>query len=911
MTRRRPLAALLAATGALLLATSVTTAIDMGQATAATTGSAVTVSAPISRVDRVGGVDHVVESSTFSLTVSQTQLLRDRQEVSVTWKGGHPTGGIVPDQNSSGARNEEYPVVVLQCRGLDSTAVPSSQRVSPETCWTASSPERYAETYNSAFPAWRIDRFASPAQRTDVVGAPGSVPRSCYAFAPAQYWVPFRGAGGSTYYGGPNGCAGMAPESANVDGSALPSNTTYGVTAGDGRGQTGFDIWTDESNASLGCSSTVRCSLVAVPVLGLSCDVEASALPPADRPTVDDAAAAEKACTASGAYAPGEGASANASRQELAVTGSLWWAASNWRNRVSVPLTFAPSASVCDVVSSTSPVDLYGTELLTQATQRWAPAFCTDPKLFRFRHVHTGEPEARTILRGGSIDAALVTSVGDPAYGRPVVQAPVAVTGFSVGYAIDAADGTRYHNLHLTPRLLAKLITQSYPAILDVQHTYAALSHNPLNISLDPEFHALNPQVTQGVAASEAASTLVLTSSDSDVIWALTAYIDSDPEARAWLSGAADPWGMVVNPNYKGITLPVTSWPLRDTFQPTALYQGGQNDCLLHNPVPYLPLVAAPVAHFADITQALQFSLSNSTTVCKQQADGVSEGERLVPLGRQRAGFRFMIGVLPLADADRYGVDSAALQTRVASGAGTAFTSAEGRAFVVPSLSSLRRAASLLIPDAAVGAWRFPYGDLGTPAGSSAYPGLEVVYAAVPTTGLPATSASQLASFIRRVIATGQAPGLDNGQLPQGYLPLSSANGLGALVAYSARAANAIAGQTGHLPSLTQPDATPTPTLSPTPSPSRSRVPVTGPAAGSSSTAPAPQPSATAVAPARTVSPSASAVTPTPEDLALAASRTPADDVGTVRLVLPGLLGAAGVGALLAAGAALGLRGRR
>ena len=42
----------------------------------------------------------------------------------------------------------------------------------------------------------------------------------------------------------PNGCAGMAPEAANVDGPALPSNTTYGVTDADGTGSAKFDVWT-------------------------------------------------------------------------------------------------------------------------------------------------------------------------------------------------------------------------------------------------------------------------------------------------------------------------------------------------------------------------------------------------------------------------------------------------------------------------------------------------------------------------------------------------------------------------------------------------------------------------------------------------------------------------------------------
>ena len=35
-------------------------------------------------------------------------------------------------------------------------------------------------------------------------------------------------------------------------------------------------------------------------------------------------------------------------------------------------------------------------------------------------------------------------------------------------------------------------------------------------------------------------------------------------------NGTPDQWGMVVNPAYKGIPLPVDQWPLLSTFEPTA-----------------------------------------------------------------------------------------------------------------------------------------------------------------------------------------------------------------------------------------------------------------------------------------------------------------------------------------------------
>ena len=35
----------------------------------------------------------------------------------MSWSGAHPTGGIVADQNSAAAQDEEYPFVLLECRG--------------------------------------------------------------------------------------------------------------------------------------------------------------------------------------------------------------------------------------------------------------------------------------------------------------------------------------------------------------------------------------------------------------------------------------------------------------------------------------------------------------------------------------------------------------------------------------------------------------------------------------------------------------------------------------------------------------------------------------------------------------------------------------------------------------------------
>jgi hypothetical protein len=735
------------------------------------------------------------DTRTVTLNVSQTGNLQGRQEIQVSWTGAHPTGGIVADQNSASAQNEEYPFVLLECRGTDSTSVPAAQQHSPETCWTQTWSERYQDSLGTAYPPYRLDQDATPSPQPAIVGAPSTLPASCQydESAPVQHWVPFIAADGTTFLEGNAGCGGEAPESDDVGGAAMPSNETFGVTGTDGSGTANFDVWTSTQNQSLGCSETVACSLVAVPIMGITCN------PNTPAPAADLAA-----CESAGTFTPGQLMPAAGGPTGDPVTGSLWWSPSNWQNRISVPLSFAPSSAVCGVTGSASKnvVDVYGSELMIQATGQWEPNFCLDNSSpFSFVHVQTGEPQARNLLATGGAEAVFTSDAQPGGYGKPVVNAPVAFTGFAISYAIDGADGQPYTTLKLTPLLLAKLLTESYAGDLFMQQDDPDLAHNPIDITTDPQFIALNPGITQyTLGPSEAASELIAMSGGSDVMEALTTYINDDPTARAWLNGTPDPNGMVVNPAYKGIQLPVSTWPLLSTYEPTDYYQSDLNDCLYNSPVPFQPLVAAPLATLEDISESLQYNLPNSTTTCSEPDPGVSTGEKLTSSGRQSVGYRFMIGITPLADNQRYQLQSAELETT----SGT---------FVAPDDDSLKAAASLLQPDTTSGTWPIPYDQFQQSAGASAYPGSMVVYAAVPTSGLPAADAQAYSSLLNFAATTGQTQGYGVGQLPPGYLPLTAADGLGALASYTQAAATDVAAQNGQVPSLTATaSATPTTT---------------------------------------------------------------------------------------------------
>src|SRR4029077_7039988 len=62
----------------------------------------------------------VVDSRTVSLSVDETANLAGPRPVRVSWTGAHPPGGGVADPNPVEATSLEYPMVLLECRGVDS-----------------------------------------------------------------------------------------------------------------------------------------------------------------------------------------------------------------------------------------------------------------------------------------------------------------------------------------------------------------------------------------------------------------------------------------------------------------------------------------------------------------------------------------------------------------------------------------------------------------------------------------------------------------------------------------------------------------------------------------------------------------------------------------------------------------------
>jgi len=865
MLRRISLAgAVVALAGSALLA-GVPTA-DTGSAatlgnSGGDSGSAWTKTRSIGRVfTNADGSTYAFPERSVTVRVAQTHDLRGRQRIHISWSGAQPSGARASNPYGENGLLQEYPVVIMQCRGVDDPSLPAAKRLAPQTCWSSSVAERSQVQSSPSNAVWEHDVYAADADKGRLGGLdpfPGA--DVCPTADTTGYdtrLTPFRAANGKVY---PACDAAHMPPEAAV-GAAYPPSELAAFTDLDGNGSVQFEVRSSTENESLGCSHTVACSIVVIPIMGVSCDR------PAAPPTI-----ADNACRQSGNFPAGSSNFAG-DGVDLAVSPALWWTESNWRNRFSVPITFGLPPDTCDILDPRAPTGFYGSELLAQAALQWAPAYCLRSDRFKFQANQMPDGSAYRLMEQGEAPAAEVSSLQPASGSDPVGYAPTAVTGFAVAYDIDRPDNAgEYGALRLNARLLAKLLTQSYLGS-DLGRDHPGIGGNPLSINTDPEFRRLNPGLS--TTAQEAAATVLSLSQSSDVLTTVTDYIAHDPAAMAFVSGKPDPWGMVVNPAYRNLDLPVAEWPLLDTFIPTT-----QNTCRQDNPTVYFSAIAAPVTTLRKVSEALLDAWPNVQTRC--DVDLGTGAYKLGRIDRQSYGSRFMLGIVSLGDAARYGLRTAALQTKP----GT---------YVGPGGSSL--AAAIGLAHQAKRFEPFVIDQAAVRANGRAYPGTMVVYTAARLQHLDKDDAAKVAQFIRVSTTEGQRPGSGNGQLPAGYLPITDSGVTRKLFDSAQLVAAAVARQ--YVPPTSSPSGSPSPTPTDTSSTDPSGGPsgpptgptsgpsdLTDPGAGTPSTAPSPTTSPTDLASA-----SAADVTPT----SAVTSRV-------ARLLLPVLL-AIGIGCGLVAG---------
>lgn len=757
----------------------------------------------------------------MTVTVDHTQNLRGRERVGISWSGAQQSGGRAADPYGGHGMNQEYPVVVLQCRG-------QGDEVTPETCWTSTVGQRSQVGVSQSAAVWREDHYATAADKELLGGmTPMPTAEDCPSIDTsgllATHLTPFVAANGTVY----SACdiAHMPPE-AGAD-SAFPPAEIAAFSDAEGRGSVQFEVRSDVENESLGCNQKTACSIVVVPISGISCDQ-------ASTPRDFELMPVESICRRTGQFAPGSSNLLGA--PDTAVSPYFWWSESNWRNRFVVPITFGPPPDVCDVLDKRAPTGFYGSELIAQAALQWSPAYCLDKDRFKFQLNQMPDEAGWKLMTSGEGPAALVSSAHE-AGADPVGYAPTAVTGFGIGYVVDRpGNAGEYTRLRLNARLLAKLMTLSYPgSTFGMQHP--GLEKNPWGLQADPEFQKLNPGLP--TAGTEAGAALLSLSNSSDVIQQLTAYLATDADAMAFVAGKPDPWGMVVNPSYKDISLPRPEWPLLDEFVPT-----GGSQCKLANPSIYLNDLAAPVTALAKVSTALIDGWPNTQTRCDTDISTDPPTYKLGRVDRQPYGQRFLLGVVSLGDAARYGLRTAALEARKG-------------AYVGASASSIAAAVRLGEQEEEHGPFVIDQKDVRK--SGTAYPGTMVVYTAARLQNLEKETAGKVAQFIRVATTEGQRTGSGNGELPDGYLPLAKTGATAELFAAAQEVADAVGEQRapgaeptdgasggsgggtdvevgggplvppGAAPSADAPSAAPTPSASPSEAPSAAAMPATQP----------------------------------------------------------------------------------
>lgn len=712
--------------------------------------SAYTQTKHLTRTLKYEGTDLVVDERDVTVNVDRTTNLRGRERVVVSWSGARPTGGRAASPFGEHGLLQEYPVVILQCRGVDDAALPIEQQVRPETCWTSSRAQRSLFVDESQA-VWRHDVAATEEQRAQKTGLVAIPPECNDVDFFSTHLTPFVAANGTIY---PACTAETMPPEAAV-GAAFPPAEMAAFTDVNGNGSVKFEVRSAVENESLGCSDKVKCSIVVIPIMGISC--------------ADD----DTECNKAGQFEPGSSNFGNVG-VDATVSPQLWWSPSNWRGRFTVPLGFGLPPGACDVLDPRPPTGFYGSELMAQAALQWSPAYCLDKKRFKFQHNNMADAAGYNLMESGGGVAAFVSSKHDAQGTEPVAYAPTAVTGFSIGYIIDRPDNAgEYTNLRLNARLLAKLLTQSYLGS-ERARSHPGMSTNPVSLNLDPEFQKLNPGLD--MATREAGAVLLSLSEAGDVLHTLTAYIANDEEAMDFVNGQADQWGMKVNPSYKKIKLPRDEWPLLDTYVPPT-----NDECYAQNPAPYLTQLAAPVTTLRKIAEAVLDAWPNVQTKCERST--ITDPWKVGRIDRQGVGSRFMLGLVSMGDAERFGLRQAALMTTK-------------NDFVEPTSGSVSKAVSLAEPSRS-GDTPFTLEMKDVVKAGNAYPGTMIVYTAAKTNGLAKADAAKVSDFIEIATTEGQRSGFGNGELPPGFLALKKTGATAALFKQAQSVAKTIADQSG------------------------------------------------------------------------------------------------------------------
>lgn len=671
----------------------------------------------------------------LTVTVSQTQNLVS-QGIVVSWTGGQQSTRPIP-----GSMGGENFLQIAQCWGEDPLNPGHPDRT---TCQYGASLSEGTSRNNSV-----EDADIEPEDLAYTVPRAGT-------FTPAYTSIPFRAADGTVVAdvkqneAGPNTRIPDVDVNSNQFFTQFTTNEVKWAGSGpDGSGSVPFEVQTAMQSPGIGCGAPIR---VGTTVTGQSCWL----------------VIIPRGMNDSG--------SAN-----ITKSGLLWDA---WQHHVAVKLDFRPLGVRCEMGAAER--QLAGSELVAGAMSSWQPELCLGATGSAFV-MSTGNEAEALHAASGTVPSPLAFTSNPLQIDQadPMQYAPVALSGVALSFAIDRTVtpvGTvpqeyRDRNtlpfglLNLTPRILAKLLTGSYYEALppaDRSHLgfidFAKPGSNARTMVQDPDFLAVNdPEWKYQLMVSTSLADALVPSGRSDLALQLWRYVLSDDDARAFLAGEPDDWGMKVNPWYStnpqinpsgtGLELPRDSFPKADPIEkPDTTVTDPANGTGAVNLVTWRPYASEfdAGAYYTLRGDGLVLGSWDKFSVPPKYGKSVRE-----LIGRQR-----VMAVTTTPSAARYQTVTASLLNPAGH-------------FVAPSETSLLAAAAAMTPTSRQ-AKVYEYDPAGATAkaAATAYPLAMPVYAALNPLQTDATQRAVYANLIRYAVNEGQDPGTDTGQLPPGYAPL-------------------------------------------------------------------------------------------------------------------------------------------
>jgi hypothetical protein len=658
----------------------------------------------------------------LSVTVSQTKNLV-QQGVTVSWTGAvKPTG--------QGSSNGWY-LQVFQCWGDDPA---NSSRPDRTTCqYGASGPSTQAVDAAKRDSGRRLSTII-PAE--DQAYTATDDPNLLYTS------IPFRARNGVVVSSVVDGPQGTKIRDTAVDVNDNPffnTNSTNMVgqvrPAQDGTGSVPFEIQTTMQSPGLGCGDPVETAGL---VRGQSCWL-----------VILPRAAAD-----------------NGSSQ--INTSGLFW--QSWQHAIAVRTEFAPVGARCPIGAAER--QLAGSEVASLAVQSWQPTLCRRADGAVYSHLTLAESDALAAAGTAENAPLALTTYPETEDSGSLVYAPIALSGIAISFAIDRnpnsfgnvpeqyakAAMSPFKDLNLTPRLLAKLLTNSYWHSVpdDADRSYLD-PDNVENLTFDPDFLAVNdPEWGYQRLYLASLSDALVPQGRSDAARAVWSYILTDPDAAAFMAGEPDPWGMTVNPWYDTVAeknasgtafAPLDSFPKADPVEVPATSTRGAINVITWRP------------YVNDLNDAAYLTLRGDGKRISDW-DPNSVPPKYKSAGRDPIGQRGMLALTDSAAVARYQVQVASLRNSAGQ-------------FVKPTTAALEASAAVMEPKTDDGVVRgLNFTSEAAKSAEAAYPLAVPVYAAADPSLLSSELRTDYADFIRYAATDGQVSGVSLGELPSGYAPI-------------------------------------------------------------------------------------------------------------------------------------------